>query len=60
VDKQLEALTEAYKILTRAKVDCASYAAMQPYRLVSHAQDYIQKQADELLKPIFADETVSA
>ncbi len=60
MDKQLEALTEAYKILTRARIACAPSPAMRPYRLVSHAQDYIQKQADELLQPIFADESVNA
>lgn len=55
MDKQLEALTEAYKILGRAKMECVHYAALRPYALLSHARDYIQKQADELLQPIFAD-----
>lgn len=57
MDKQLEALTEAYKILGQAETECARYAALKPYAFVTHARAYIAQQADELLQPIFADES---
>ena len=56
MDNQLQALTDAYQILNRAASECSHYATILPYRLVSHAQHYIQKQADELLQPIFEKE----
>lgn len=52
----LSALTEAWKILGEAKSACASLASNLPWSRVSHAREYIAKQADELLTPIFMEE----
>jgi hypothetical protein len=54
---QLQALTEAYKILKEAANQCAGYAADKPYQFVSDSRNYIARQADELLSPIFDKET---
>ena len=55
MDKQLEALNDAFNILSKAETQCAGYAALRPYALLTHARKYIANQADELLQPIFAD-----
>lgn len=51
----IEALKEAHRILQTARIACAS-GAMQPWRVLQHAQDIIQQELDDLAAPIFVDE----
>lgn len=55
--EQLQALTEAYRILDQAAGEVASLASTLPFRCVQDARMYIAAQADELLKPIFQKES---
>lgn len=50
----LEALQDAHSILAKARSKCAS-GPMQPWTMLIHAQERIQREMNELVAPIFVD-----
>lgn len=60
--EQLEALSDACAILRQARIHCAAFPAPRPWCTLNHAAEYLERQANLLVAPIFAlpSEEVSA
>lgn len=54
MNPELVALNEACQIVRRAQLAVCDMASSKPYLTLCHAREYLTRQADELLRPIFS------